>query len=353
MSKKELFIWLRSCYLYRLYRVIKNIKKSAVFLRQCYPSLSDDEFKKVLLKQRKSLIKYQIGHVEFFWLRCEDKSLDEIKDYFSYNESTSFCMSVNSSNAIRTLYNKYAAYKLFSKYYGRKVEYISQDDLLNGEAIKKLNSFVNGDASSYIVKPLNLNSGVGIKILSSISEIMEYLKSLQKGGIIEELIIQDESMAAFNPSSVNTLRMNTVNYGNGDVEVIWPCLRVGRAGHIVDNAGSGGIFAAIDITTGKTLAAIDESRTTWTVHPDSNKALIGFTIPRWEEAVALAKELAKTLPDAGFVGWDLALTKNGWVMVEGNASPLIIYQIAVAKGLRPELCRIKEKFECQKRSPRV
>jgi len=162
--------------------------------------------------------------------------------------------------------------------------------------------------------------------------------------VVEDIIIQDESLAAFNKSSVNTLRICTVNYGNGEVDVMWPCLRMGRTGNFVDNAGSGGIFAAIDVLTGKTMAAVDELHNVWNEHPDSKINLVGFTIPRWDDAVAFAKELARNIPDAGFVGWDLALTKDGWVMVEGNAAPLIIYQMAIRRGIRDEFCRMKKKY---------
>lgn len=76
----------------------------------------------------------------------------------------------------------------------------------------------------------------------------------------------------------------------------------------------------------------------------SLKELVDFTIPKWGEAVAFAKELAKKIPDAGFVGWDLALTKNGWALVEGNCAPLIIYQMAIRRGIRDEFLNIKKKY---------
>ena len=125
---------------------------------------------------------------------------------------------------------------------------------------------------------------------------------------------------------------------------MWPVLRMGRSGCLVDNAGQGGIFAAIDVKTGVTFAAADESRNRYFIHPDSHKELIGFVVPRWEEACALAKSLSYRLPEAGFVGWDLALTDDGWVMVEGNAYPLIIYQIALGKGIRGEFDEMRRKM---------
>lgn len=307
-------------------------------------NLSNDELKTVYKKQRKAWICHNIGLSDFYMLHCEDKSMDQIRKYVGWWESSSFCMRMNSPTARNLLSDKWKSYNYFSKFYGRSALLITSSEIDNGKGIEKIKTFVGETNLAYIIKPLNMSSGKGISKLSSLSEIIDYVKSVNKDVIIEEAIDQDESMAAFNQSSVNTLRINTANYGNGVIDVLWPCFRVGRAGSIVDNAGAGGIFAAINVVDGKTIAASDESRNVWKVHPDSKKDLIGFTIPRWKEAVALAKELAKTLPDAGFVGWDFALTKQGWVMVEGNGAPLLIYQIAVGHPIRTEFCEMKEKF---------
>ena len=54
-------------------------------------------------------------------------------------------------------------------------------------------------------------------------------------------------------------------------------------------------------------------------------------------AVALAKELAGVIGTNHYVGWDLALTDKGWVMVEGNPRGQFIMQIATRKGIKAEL----------------
>ena len=55
----------------------------------------------------------------------------------------------------------------------------------------------------------------------------------------------------------------------------------------------------------------------------------------------MAIQLASVIPEGCFIGWDLALTDKGWVMVEGNYSPLLIWQIAVGKGVREEFEQMK------------
>lgn len=111
---------------------------------------------------------------------------------------------------------------------------------------------------------------------------------------------------------------------------------MGRNGSFVDNAGAGGIFGAVDVDTGKITAVADENQHHYTEHPDTHVALIEFCVPQWEEACAVAKRAAQSVPEATFVGWDLAYTDRGWIVVEGNHCPLIIYQIATERGLLKE-----------------
>lgn len=344
MNYNSLFVSFRSSSVYRYYKLLRNNKIWTYNLKQHYDSFSENELRIVYKKLRKAWICQGIDLGDFYRLHCEDKSLDQMSEFLSYWESSSFCLKINSINARRILGDKFRSYNYFSRFYGRQAILLSSADIDKGKGIEKLNAFVCDTNQPYIIKPLNMNSGKGIKVMSSIQDILDYVKTLRRDVIIEEVIVQDKSMAAFNNSSVNTLRIQTANYGNGEIDVLWPCFRMGRAGSVVDNAGAGGIFSAIDVNTGKTIAAVDESRNIWKVHPDSKKELVGFTIPRWQEAIAFAKKLAKAIPDAGFVAWDLALTKRGWVMVEGNSAPLLIYQIALNRGIRAEFYEMKKKM---------
>jgi D-alanine-D-alanine ligase-like ATP-grasp enzyme len=87
---------------------------------------------------------------------------------------------------------------------------------------------------------------------------------------------------------------------------------------VVDNGASGGLLCKLS-EQGTIVYSLDKKeRQSYTHHPTTNHPLIGFTIPRWEEAKALALQLALHIPSVRYCGWDLALTANGWIMIEGN-----------------------------------
>ena len=70
-------------------------------------------------------------------------------------------------------------------------------------------------------------------------------------------------------------------------------------------------------------------------HPDTNHIIKDYQIPRWNELLKLADELAFAVPYYNYIGWDFALTNDGWVVVEGNSRPNInSIQMCSGKGLR-------------------
>ena len=56
-------------------------------------------------------------------------------------------------------------------------------------------------------------------------------------------------------------------------------------------------------------------------HPDTGITFIGYQIPMLPEAIALAKKAAMVIPQMRHVGWDIAITPDGPVIVEGNEHP--------------------------------
>ena len=298
-------------------------------------SLWAHRWKMVLAK-----VLYGIDCPEYCRCRCDQMSLRQISQIVLFREQEKLWLRINAPDSMAILSDKYKAYLHFKDYYQRDVI-----NVRGRESENELKSFCDSHPH-FIVKPLSNYSGRGIQIYNTEdgSFSAENLIDSYPGGFVaEELIKQDAQLSRLHPKSVNTLRINTVNYGDS-IEVKWPCLRIGLGDSIVDNAGAGGVFGAVDVSTGVISDASDEFHRTYTQHPDSGIPLIGFQVPRWQEACEMAKKLAGLIPGCHFVGWDLALTDKGWVMVEGNHRPLLIYQIATGKGIRKEFSEMKKRL---------
>lgn len=214
------------------------------------------------------------------------------------------------------LENKYIFYKHFKDFFKRDVLFWNEKT-----TIKEFEIFYS-QHPVFILKPIGGQCGVGVQKIDGTSKntniLYRELQSRYNQCLLEQVIDQDPEMAALNISSVNTVRLPTFMNKSG-FHVLKPCLRIGRSGAIVDNAGCGGIICVIDEKTGIILSnGVDECGIEYAIHPDNGHPLKGWKVPRWNELIEFAQKVHNTISYYPYVGWDFALTKNGWVLIEGN-----------------------------------
>jgi hypothetical protein len=66
----------------------------------------------------------------------------------------------------------------------------------------------------------------------------------------------------------------------------------------------------------------DEALFQWFAdHPITGTPVLGRTLPNWQEIKSVALAAHEACPDRLLVGWDIALTPEGAVLLEGNAYP--------------------------------
>ena len=151
--------------------------------------------------------------------------------------------------------------------------------------------------------------------------------------LLEEPVIQCEEMNKLNKSSVNTTRMVSVMNDKGEVTILATFVRIGN-GKCVDNFNSGGMTAKVDVETGIILEeAVNKNGELFENSPLTGTKIKGFQIPYWNEAKEMVKEAAKKSKHVRYVGWDVAMSINGPVLIEGNQFPgHDIYQVAEKIG---------------------
>lgn len=139
--------------------------------------------------------------------------------------------------------------------------------------------------------------------------------------LLEELVVQHEGLNKLCPASVNTIRVMTY-YNHGDPRVLWMGMRVGSGKSPVDNFTSGGMVVSIDTEKGCLKGnAIDKVSATYAQHPTTGETFDGFPIPCFDEIQPLVLEAAKMEDKILVIGWDVAITPNGPVLIEGNRRP--------------------------------
>ncbi len=243
-----------------------------------------------------------------------------------------YCEQVNG-NEVRELFeDKGKCYEVFKPFYKRDVivvrGLITEDVIAN--FIQRHNSF--------IYKPLDGHSGMGIQImtLNDPKGVRLFIENHKKKNyILEELISQSPAIGRLHPSSINTLRILTFKQKDR-VNILGAALRIGVGGASVDNAGAGGIYGHIDIKEGIIdSVACDNSNGRYLKHPDTKVVIPGFVIPEWEGAKSMVFEMAQVVCDATVISWDLAYSTKGWCMVEGNdVGDFHLYQVPYNTGFK-------------------
>ena len=164
-------------------------------------------------------------------------------------------------------------------------------------------------------------NGISVVNVSEIDNLDNFYYACKKDKLLlEEVLLQDDELAKFNNTSVNTLRVVTLVSADDSVRIMAGVLRLSRKGRFVDNFHHDGIAALIDIDTGiVNTVGVDRKWNRYTVHPDSKKAIVGFKIPKWTEVLETVISAARIHPNVRYVGWDVVITKAGKVVIiEGN-----------------------------------
>ena len=88
------------------------------------------------------------------------------------------------------------------------------------------------------------------------------------------------------------------------------------------DSGQGGVICRVDEKTGKICSvATDDYFNVYETHPDTGIRFEGYQLPMVQEAVAFARKAALVVPQICHVGWDVAVTPDGPVLIEGNDYP--------------------------------
>ena len=214
-------------------------------------------------------------------------------------------------------------------------EYIGRDFYVPSDGIDKLKLFLKKN-KEFMIKPLDGLGGADVKKVKSsdIKNYSEYLKYLEDNRMfLEELIVQHKKMSILCPSSVNTLRVMTF-VNNNKSELLYAALRVGNGVNEVDNFHKGGMGISIDTNTGRLKGeAIDKDLRHFTKHPVTKTYFNNYELPYWNEIKELVLKAALVNQNIKVVGWDVAITKNGPVLVEGNRRPgFDLVQVLSDKG---------------------
>lgn len=188
---------------------------------------------------------------------------------------------------------------------------------------------------SVFMKPISLGKGEGVHRLDYFEQrflidrkhasesILLSLFENSDGYFLSKTVEQHPFLASIYPNATNTMRIITVRDSkSGEHTVLFAVLRIGTSETgPVDNGSKGGLVANIDLATGvlseaRSLHSLGVHKT----HPDTKAPIKGAVIPGWDTIKAQTLELARHIPYAHFIAWDILLAEFGICVIEANTS---------------------------------
>ncbi len=233
--------------------------------------------------------------------------------YMTHPKSNHIAQLVNQKPFRHHFADKSQFVKLFAPWVGRETLDVRT------ATVGELEAFVVKHGS-VMAKVTDKDGGQGIerKSASDIADFDEFRKELlsHEQYLVEQIIPQHPNMAALNGSSVNSLRI--VSYFDGEkVHVLARVLKMGNGG-IIDNFAHGGMYTMLDENGVALHAAFDMAGDAFEVHPISGITIRGFTVPMYDKVLELVDEIARVVPQIPYVGWDIAISPDRPVVIEGN-----------------------------------
>lgn len=304
----------------KLYRFVTMIKLIPRFWRKSgqIASVNGVATGTVFTDMLKCLVKYgasEENYEQFHFYGSDEAYRDT---FITWRRNMAIMYRFNTAEAKALFLNKVEWNRRFAKY-------VKRDWIYSAESSKEqIAAFLHAHPT-VIVKAVEGACGVGIDKYDS-KDILEDKSLLKRIGggkyVIENEAVNIDSIKEISPTSLNTIRVVTCVDGKGNVHIVTTALRVGNGHSHTDNICTGGIACGIDMKTGIVVTdGMDHKGSKIVIHPVSKIFFKGIQIPLWEDVLQVVSSLAKELPEARLVGWDIVLTTKGIDVLEGNIPP--------------------------------
>lgn len=137
--------------------------------------------------------------------------------------------------------------------------------------------------------------------------------------LVEDAIIQHEDLNVINPYVVNSFRVITL-YKDGKAHMIANALRINQ-----DDAEVIGCTNDLYFSLGEdgriNSNVVDDYGQVYDTHPMTGMKFSEVQIHGVKEAFEMCERVHQRIPQIRYIGWDVAFSVNGPVLVEGNEYP--------------------------------
>lgn len=224
--------------------------------------------------------------------------------------------------------------------------------------IENLNTILNF-TFHFFIKNVTLEAGEGVLfcqivnndilvngVLKTISDIYKILSN--KKWILQKKYLSHKNLAVINSSALNSTRIFTIlNEGEPEFLCVYQGFATGNA--TSDSWQHGSVYVGIDLEHGTLkkfgMTSVSDKRNgLLEEHPDSGIRFKDYKIPFLQEAVELCTRAHRLLYFNFIIGWDVAITDSGPLIIEANEKPGMNVAQALNGGLRQKIMECADKI---------
>lgn len=256
------------------------------------------------------------GLSDYLNYKFYERTWKEKSKYVTIKYGSKFYQKYSPREYANNLSIKTNFHKEYSKY--TKRDYFAYEF-----GFEKLKEFLEKH-DTFIIKPVDGLGGSGVMKMqkTDIQSIEKFYEDLKLNNtFLEEFVVQDDQWGKISPNSVNTIRAMT-RIIDGKPELFYAAARIGSGKSVVDNFHQGGVGVSIDMENGNLRgAAISKDLKVLEEHAVTKVKFDGFKIPYWDEIKNMVLEVASINKNLKVVGWDVAISNKGPLLIEANRRP--------------------------------
>lgn len=204
-----------------------------------------------------------------------------------------------------------------------------------------------------ILKNIALEAGEGVIVMPYKNSMhwldqVGFLESIENGTlknyiwVVQKRYSSHPAIQKINSSALNTTRIVTVLGKNNLPKYLGGFQAFATNKATTDSWSHGSVYVGIDIEneclTGDGILSVHDKRgAIVSSHPDSGITFQNYPIPYLKEAVDLCIQAHQLLYFNYIIGWDIAITENGPLIVEANEKPGMNVVQCFVGGLKNKL----------------
>lgn len=256
------------------------------------------------------------GYTDYFRCNFIELSNKEKDTFATAKRFYKLLAYLNSEEYIVVLSDKLIFNELFRNYLKR--DFIN----LRVSSAEDLKAFLKGKTTVF-AKETHGEGGHGITKykVADIKDVDALYKELKEKDqlLVEDAIIQHEDLNQINPYVVNSFRVITL-YKDGQAHMIANALRINQDDAEVIGC-TNDLYFSIGADGRIDSNVVDDYGNVYDTHPMTGKRFSDVYIHGVSDAFEMCRQAHQRIPQVRYIGWDVAFSVNGPVLVEGNEYP--------------------------------